>query len=323
MPPGPRAVASRPNVAGLLTDVVAAADGATAMVDEGGVLAVFRAAGDALRAAIEMQRRIEWEEPSCALRIGIAAADVQPCDASVQGPAFDSAIRLARRARAGEALADAAVRWLCDANHGMSFTSAGTGPGGEGAGAGAGTFSVRWGAAEPGSMDAAWRSALGGDPWTTAYASSDAFRAAMALGRTDAARATLERLGTVAESGRFSLFRFMTHAYGAVLALAEGRFDDAEACAEQAHALGQSLGTEYDDSGYGLQMYAIRREQGRLAEAVPVWEAVARIRPGKGVWRRTLYAVAWREGAFAAPAEGAGRGRGRRVPVPGEHGPAR
>ena len=79
------------------------------------------------------------------------------------------------------------------------------------------------------------------------------------------AAATLERHRDLSKQGRFMMFEFMSLSYEVVLALAAGRFAAAEEAAERAHALGAD-DTPFDSGVYGLQMFAIRREQGRLVE---------------------------------------------------------
>jgi hypothetical protein len=52
----------------------------------------------------------------------------------------------------------------------------------------------------------------------------------------------------------------------ALLALFEGRLDEAEALIERAHDLGRRAETTQARVVHGLQQYALRREQGRAAE---------------------------------------------------------
>ena len=59
----------------------------------------------------------------------------------------------------------------------------------------------------------------------------------------------------------------------------------------QAHALGDSSETVYDAGVYGLQMFAIRREQGRLAEVLPVMRMLSAQEEDQGVWRPGLTAL--------------------------------
>jgi DNA-binding CsgD family transcriptional regulator len=131
--------------------------------------------------------------------------------------------------------------------------------------------------------------ALGiGDNWSAAYATGNIIRALIELGRVQEAGEVLELHKAVSERGRFLLFQFMGLVYDAVLALAAGRFDDAEHAAEQAHAVGESSDTVYDAGVYGLQMFAIRREQGRLAEVLPLMRVLSTREDDQGVWRPGL-----------------------------------
>jgi DNA-binding CsgD family transcriptional regulator/tetratricopeptide (TPR) repeat protein len=62
---------------------------------------------------------------------------------------------------------------------------------------------------------------------------------------------------------------------GSAIALCQGRLDDAEAMAERSHEWSRLL-TGRDASGvYGIQMFGLRREQGRLAELAPVIRILA------------------------------------------------
>ena len=58
-----------------------------------------------------------------------------------------------------------------------------------------------------------------------------------------------------------------TAMFRAMRALMLGRFEDSERLAQQAFAAGQTVQTETAAGIFGLQMFALRREQGRLKEA--------------------------------------------------------
>jgi len=79
--------------------------------------------------------------------------------------------------------------------------------------------------------------------------------------------------------------------YGSAIALGDGRLADAEASAQRSHEWGQLL-TGRDSSGvYGIQMFSLRREQGRLDELAPVIRLLA-ADPGRtGPWRPGLVAL--------------------------------
>ena len=69
---------------------------------------------------------------------------------------------------------------------------------------------------------------------------------------------------------------------GSAIALCEGRLAEAEAMAERSHEWSRLL-TGRDASGvYGIQMFGVRREQGRLAELAPVVRMLA---SRGGAWR--------------------------------------
>jgi DNA-binding CsgD family transcriptional regulator/tetratricopeptide (TPR) repeat protein len=87
---------------------------------------------------------------------------------------------------------------------------------------------------------------------------------------------------------------FMLHVvqhYAAVIALCAGRLDEAEAFALRSYEWNGRL-TGRDVSGvYGIQMFSIRREQGRLAELAPVIRILAADRSRAGPWLPGLVAV--------------------------------
>jgi DNA-binding CsgD family transcriptional regulator len=130
-----------------------------------------------------------------------------------------------------------------------------------------------------------------GDPWSASYAAANEMRACIALGRLGEAAEALQRQRVSSTAGRFATFQFITHAYEAVLALAACDFDAAEAAAEQAQARATADGAPYDAGVYGLQMYAIRRAQGRLGEVAPVMQALGGLPDAPSMWRPGLAAL--------------------------------
>jgi DNA-binding CsgD family transcriptional regulator/tetratricopeptide (TPR) repeat protein len=87
---------------------------------------------------------------------------------------------------------------------------------------------------------------------------------------------------------------FMHHVaehYASAIALCDGHLAEAEAMAERSHEWGRLL-TGRDATGtYGIQMFSIRREQGRLAELAPVIRILAGEAEREGPWRPGLVAV--------------------------------
>ena len=87
---------------------------------------------------------------------------------------------------------------------------------------------------------------------------------------------------------------FMLHVaehYGSAIALSDGKLEAAEAIAQRSHEWSQLL-TGRDASGvYGIQMFSVRREQGRLPELAPVIRILARNEERAGPWRPGLVSV--------------------------------
>jgi tetratricopeptide (TPR) repeat protein len=72
------------------------------------------------------------------------------------------------------------------------------------------------------------------------------------------------------------------------LALLVGRFGEAERIAQQALEVGQQLGVENTDGIFGIQMFTIRREQGRLRELAPVVKMLVEEDSANATWRPGL-----------------------------------
>jgi DNA-binding CsgD family transcriptional regulator/tetratricopeptide (TPR) repeat protein len=107
----------------------------------------------------------------------------------------------------------------------------------------------------------------------------------VAIADIPSARAEVAALRATAQETRQPFMLHVAEHYGAALALADGRLDVAEAMADRSAEWGRLL-TGRDASGtYGIQMFSLRREQGRLAELAAVVRILAGDdRPG-GAWR--------------------------------------
>lgn len=123
-----------------------------------------------------------------------------------------------------------------------------------------------------------------GNAWRSMWATGAQVSACFELGRLDDVRPVLDRQRSAAETFQFPLFRFGCHVFSAALALADGRFADAEAEVE-ASARVELADDDLPQSGvYGLLMFMIRREQGRLAEMRPVLHLLSQSADVDGVW---------------------------------------
>ena len=115
--------------------------------------------------------------------------------------------------------------------------------------------------------------------------------ALMALGEIAPAREELAIALDMAKHTRQPFILHVAEHYRSALALLEGQLAEAEAAAERSREWGQLL-VGRDASGvYGIQMFGVRREQGRLAELAPVIRVLAAGDRGGGAWRPGLAAM--------------------------------
>jgi hypothetical protein len=69
-------------------------------------------------------------------------------------------------------------------------------------------------------------------------------------------------------------------------------FESAERCANQARDFAKNVQAEFPLGVYGMQMFTIRREQGRLAEVAPLVKRFVDENPGDSAWRPGLMLIA-------------------------------
>jgi hypothetical protein len=96
----------------------------------------------------------------------------------------------------------------------------------------------------------------------------------------------------------FPVQRWVLVCQRAMLAILEGEFSAAEAYAEAALVAGQDVQEQNAAGVYGVQMFTIRREQGRLAEVAPLLKRFVDNNPGETVWRPGLTVMASDLGYF-------------------------
>jgi DNA-binding CsgD family transcriptional regulator/tetratricopeptide (TPR) repeat protein len=113
----------------------------------------------------------------------------------------------------------------------------------------------------------------------------------VALGDLDSARAEVIVLREMAEHTAQPFMNHVAEHSGSAIALCDGNLADAEAMAGRSHDWARLL-TGRDASGtHGIQMFGVRREQGRLAELAPVIRILAGEAEREGPWRPGLAAV--------------------------------
>lgn len=127
-----------------------------------------------------------------------------------------------------------------------------------------------------------------GDTELQAEAMSWRAPAFVAIADIPAAREEVAQLRHVAEITRQPFTLHVAEHYGAAIALSDGRLEAAEAMARRSEEVGRML-TGRDASGtYGIQMFSLRREQGRLAELASVIRILAAGDRERGPWRPGL-----------------------------------
>ena len=107
------------------------------------------------------------------------------------------------------------------------------------------------------------------------------------LGRVEEARHDLETLQVTAERLGQRLFLHYAEQAGSALALFDGRLTDAQLQARRALEWSRQMGR--DAVGvYGIQMFGVRREQGRLSALLPVARTLAAQPSAEMAWRPAL-----------------------------------
>src|SRR5262249_56330687 len=91
----------------------------------------------------------------------------------------------------------------------------------------------------------------------------------------------------LADALRQPLYRWQRTYFGSMRAALVGRFDEAEAFAQEALVIGQQKDIDAEQT-YGVQMMRVRQAQGRLAELEPFVQAYVEQYPAALGWRCAL-----------------------------------
>ena len=92
----------------------------------------------------------------------------------------------------------------------------------------------------------------------------------------------------LSEQARSPFMQSLCRHTEALVAINEGRFADAESWATQALESGRRVAEDQAVSAYGMQMFCLRREQGRLREALPMLQHFVRTTPKTQTWQPGL-----------------------------------
>jgi class 3 adenylate cyclase/tetratricopeptide (TPR) repeat protein len=107
---------------------------------------------------------------------------------------------------------------------------------------------------------------------------------ALQIGDTLTAKNSMRNYARVAEELREPFLLCLLKDYQAAEASIEGRFADCERLANEALAVGQTLRVENAAGIFGVQMFALRREQGRLREIEPLLHHFLDTPEGANAW---------------------------------------
>jgi DNA-binding CsgD family transcriptional regulator len=102
------------------------------------------------------------------------------------------------------------------------------------------------------------------------------------------------QVGELLEMAKASAQPFMIHVaehYRSAIALADGHLEQAEDAAQRSYEAARLLTGGGTTGTYGLQLFSLRREQGRLAELAPVVRILAQDGRDRGSWRPGLVSL--------------------------------
>lgn len=110
----------------------------------------------------------------------------------------------------------------------------------------------------------------------------------MELGDVTAANIELEICAQLATELRQPYYLWYVTTFRALRAFLDGRFDESERLAQEALAVGQRAQSQNVMQIYGIQIFGLRREQGRLAELEAAFQGFVERYPTLPSWRAGL-----------------------------------
>ena len=140
------------------------------------------------------------------------------------------------------------------------------------------------------SLDALALVDRGAKPTSTVMAMAWSVYREMTIGNYEAARGWRKLFEEHAERSGLRFDRYLAMAYDQILTFCEGDMDSAERQADALLDFGQQLGEDVSGT-HGVQLFLIRREQGRLGEIAPIVRTMLRLNPASAMWRPGLIAL--------------------------------
>ncbi|EUC14494.1 AAA family ATPase [Paraburkholderia hospita] len=140
-----------------------------------------------------------------------------------------------------------------------------------------------------------------GDDHSIGHACARCLTGYLEIGDFERFETALERYREIATSGQHFVDRWCMTAAQAMRAILVGDFVTAERKATESLELAESGEARFAAGVYGMQMFTIRREQGRLAEVAPLLKRFINDHPGDTVWGPGLMLI-WSDLDFEAQA---------------------
>jgi tetratricopeptide (TPR) repeat protein len=109
-----------------------------------------------------------------------------------------------------------------------------------------------------------------------------------AIGDTKSWQSNLDSHQAIAEEISEPFYSYNDRTMRAAQSILAGRYAEAETLAQEAQAHGQKLGVENAEGVMGVQMFTIRREQGRLQEIAPLVKHFVSEHGANAAWRPGL-----------------------------------
>ncbi|MEX3634105.1 adenylate/guanylate cyclase domain-containing protein [Paraburkholderia sp. BR14320] len=124
-----------------------------------------------------------------------------------------------------------------------------------------------------------------GDAQTIGHACARCLAGYLEIGEVDRFESALERYRQIAASGQHFVDKWCVTGAQAMRAILVGDFAEAEQKTRDSLRMAQNADANLATGVYGMQMFAIRREQGRLAEVAPIFKRFVDEHSEDATWR--------------------------------------
>ncbi|PRX18121.1 SAM (Sterile alpha motif) domain-containing protein [Paraburkholderia sp. BL18I3N2] len=130
-----------------------------------------------------------------------------------------------------------------------------------------------------------------GDAHTVGHACARCLAGYLEIGEVERFEGALERYRQIAASGQHFVDKWCVTGAQAMRAILAGEFVAAEHRARESLQMAQTVDATLATGVYGMQMFTIRREQGRLAEVAPLFKRFVDEHSASSAWRPGLMLI--------------------------------